>query len=225
MSRPGRFAPPIQRAASARAVQRMESSGQFGYNPSDLGPFLRDSQDKPVGQGLVSKNPNTNTGVYVYHATRFENLKGIILNGLDPNVGGTDRGASVLDVSEQKIQESKEGSKGVVTVATKTLVASYYAAKFDNAAEGDEWGRKKLLKDYAVVLRIKNAETFGTWRKDKQDQRGNYQTHTRIPPESIEFLTFSGWVPIQSIDLAILEDAMRVPPPENWGGNNPYDPL
>ncbi|HCL5073891.1 TPA: hypothetical protein N2F43_003201 [Salmonella enterica] len=158
--------------------------------------------DETVRTKKSEKNrPPSKEAKYLYHSTTYKNLITIISNGLDPNRGGSEVGASVLAEGELK-DESIKGSQNHVHGATRSEVALHYANKFD-AKENKNETREGA--GFAVVLRFLVGDK-NNWTEDTEDHRGNYKTEELIPPKNIEFLDVeSGWQPLSSIDINILK--------------------
>lgn len=164
-------------------------------------------------------NPNTAEG-WMYHVTSFSNLPGIIENGLDPALGGSDRGSSELakDYPPEKLPRgvnspeelrdlSKKHSQQVVAASNNRLLTATYINQREDMAESQVG---QPIGNFSVLLRFRNRrEYFGRWEKDPMDARARLLRSTPIPVMDIECLTSEGWVPLARLDLSFLARLLR----------------
>jgi len=158
--------------------------------------------------------PNQISPTYFYHATNYNNLRKIQINGLDPRRGG--RGGASDQVNSARF---KKRSAGKVHASGATHTAACYSLLHDEPPlfvkaygkglfkGGKVPKRPNELGKMGVILRFpKRVIPSAELEPDPDDPRDAYRIYCRIRPSRIQVLTTEGWVAIghlKELDLAL----------------------
>jgi hypothetical protein len=218
----------------ARAVLQRD----LGYHAETIAPFLikpgENTNPKtgeriwvpvtsmtsgPLAETLQApKNPNTSFDAWLYHVTTLGNLVGVQTSGLDPSLGGRQKGGSCwLATDEELKQTSIKFSTNVVSAGVdRGTIASYLGQKekfiedqeralaTERSMAAGKPDPRGVPEEWApVLLRFRNRREWeGRWRRDPDDQRAWQLQDTTVPAHAIECLQYEGWVPLASLDLS-----------------------
>ncbi len=165
---------------------------------------------------LASEDKN-----YYYHATRLENISGILENGLDPGKGGTGGAGQVIATPYDAAKGAyfRRVDRGFICVTPSPEVAVKYAYEYDDRADNGD------TLSAAVILRVnkgkfngyKSCDSFKIFQKLPEEERreayiindtlekdGAFRINQPIATEDLEMLTEEGWVSLR--DLALRQE-------------------
>ena len=128
---------------------------------------------------------------YGFHLTKFHNLPGIMLNGLSPKEGATDRGSLAMSTAEQK-KGSEQTSKNVIAFGLKPSTFRPYINQFEDRRQMIEETPNEMKP---VMLRFPIADAIPkkSIGYDYMDQTAR-NTTSPILPKFIEVLMPGGWI-------------------------------
>ena len=204
---------------------------EFDYQPAAVAPFLIKRGDKlspktglPIwlpnspmkatverDQVLMApKNPKTAFGRWVYHSTTLGNLAGVKATGLDPALGGKQKGGACYlapegDLKNTSIDRSANKISGAVD---RNTIATYLGMKEDFVeSDADEALDAQMVP---ILLRFRTKEEWkDRWIRDPDDARAWQLQGVSVPAADIECLLHEGWVRLAQLDLEGIPETER----------------
>lgn len=195
------------------------------YREDAVKPFLGRKRATPYkcfrGEAAYPGTLASEDKNYYYHATRLENIPGILENGLDPEKGGTGGAGQVIAApyNAAKGEFFRKADRGFICVTPFPEVAVKYAYEYDDRADNGD------TLSAAVILRVnknefngyKSCDSLKKFQKLPEEERreayiindtlekeGAFRINQSITTDNLEMLTEEGWMPLS--DLALRQE-------------------